>query len=846
MNTPSPKRRPAARKSATTSGAANQAEPQADLQAATPTDSKAGTRARAKPRAKAPAPAVVAQAPAPAAVKSSKTTQAAAAAKPARKRAAAPVAEAPSARPTVEEVPAKPPRRARTTQAAAPADAVETPVAVVAAQTPAAPEEAPARARRRKPKSEASKPAVADTEPTADAVSETVTPEAAAPVVPASEAVVADADATPAKARRGRSRRAAAAVDETAPGAETTVQAPASVEPPEPAEPPRYVLGPREDEGVFGDYELRDQLTGATLQLRLLGESSWRCDCEDWRRDGECAHGPALQALLSDEARQTLRAGWPAAEAELWLRPGAEHRLQWVAGQGWPLSDGLPGEAAQGVSAEQALGWVQAQLSQARELGLVLRVDPGAWAQLALVRDQQARVQRLEQWMTQPADPTQGQGEPPAPLALLKDELPVYQWEAALFALSAGRALLADDLGLGQRGAALLAMRLWAVLFGVETACVVAPRERHAAWLRDADRWLGEVPKSLRLVEPGATALGEPGLLIVDALQALPDDVLVQLRAQPCEALLLLADQEPLGDVRLSAWVDWLDPARRGPLARLQALGEEGGEPPSKKSQREALQTVLLSRRRRELAEQLPPQLGQPLWLEPAGQAAPATPLRQLRGLAQRWRSLRYLNSMEQQQLLEALALLQPASRQVLAAKAEALLALRADWLQGVQPVAPRLLVCARSETLLDSLSQSPQIRRLGVQRLHAAATPEQRDAQLQAWRQAPAGLLLASDAALRALPSQALVEARAALVHADLPWSAELALRRAQTAAGPAPQGLAVAWLLVRASLDEALHAAQRAGQVFPAWLDAVPAWLDEAQLAELMARLEPVLDAL
>ncbi|WP_186830563.1 hypothetical protein, partial [Mitsuaria sp. TWR114] len=61
--------------------------------------------------------------------------------------------------------------------------------------------------------------------------------------------------------------------------------------------------------------------------------------------------------------------------------------------------------------------------------------------------------------------------------ALLRDDLPVHAWEAALFAVCAGRALVADDLGLGQRGAAIAAIRLWGECFGVKPPSS-SPRRR--------------------------------------------------------------------------------------------------------------------------------------------------------------------------------------------------------------------------------------------------------------------------------------------------------------------------------------------------------------------------------
>ncbi|HEX2009793.1 MAG TPA: hypothetical protein VJN44_02535 [Roseateles sp.] len=670
-----------------------------------------------------------------------------------------------------------------------------------------------------------------------------VPPAPAEPVEPEAVAEAVEVKKAPAK----RARKAAAPVVEAAPAPEPALEptspakkaagrrkpkAPPAAAPAEPAVPPRYSLGSREDEGVFGDYELLDREQPTAYRLRLLGPMAWRCDCAVHAVQADCEHGEALLSLLPLEQIAQLDAGWPAREAEVWLlEQGGERRLQWVPGLALPAALNElarpPLDEQLRLPAEQAHGWLQALLDAARGEGVPLRVAPEIWAQLGWARDAQARVQRLEPLLQ----------EPGALAAQLKEPLPAYQWEAALFAVCAGRALLADDLGLGQRGAAIAAIALWARHFGVEPALVIAPAGRQEAWRRDIQRLLGEWPASLTLAEqaPSGGRGAKPQLLVVDALDSLDDAGLQALCALDVAQLLLICEHEPLGDARLGRWIDWLDAARRGPVARLAALPADA----SKKAQREALQTVLLSRRKRELQEQLPAALLQPRWLQPGGPSQPQAALQQLHALVERWQRLRFLGAAEQQQLLQALSLLPPSSRHALSAKAEAVLALQGEWLPAA---AARLLVCAQSETLLDSLAQALKVRKLAVQRLRAGTD---QDAVLKAWRAEGGSVLLASDAALAA-QAGGLGEARVALVHADLPWSGALPEQRLRLACGDAARGVPVAQLLVEGSPDRALLAVQQEGVSFPAWLDAPPAWLGEAQLAELMPALQALLEAL
>lgn len=722
-----------------------------------------------------------------------------------------------------DKKPAAPRKRSVKPKAEPAAIAQVAEVAEVAA--PVAPAKKPARKKAAPaqvlavPAAQTEAPVEPQIEPVAEREAE---PEAAKPAAkrgrkaPAPAPQPAEPPAKPAAKKSSGSRR------------KPKVEAPVEPPPP-PAAPPRYSLGSREDEGVFGDYELLDRELATSYRLRLLGPMAWRCDCAAHAQEADCEHGEALLSLLPLEQIAALDAGWPAREAEVWLvQQGGERRLQWVPGLAVPatvnaLARPLLDEQGR-LPAERAHAWLQALLAAARAESLPLRVASEVWPQLAWARDAQARVARLEPLLA----------EAGALAALLREPLPAYQWEAALFAVCAGRALVADDLGLGQRGAAVAAIRLWAQLFGVEPALVIAPATAHEAWRREIQRLLGDWPASLTLAERAPSGgRVKPALLIVDGLDGLDDEALQALRALEVPQLLLLTEREPLGDARLNAWVDWLDAARRGPLARLLALPADAG----KKARREALETVLLSRRKRELLEQLPEALLERRWLQVAAGTQPQAPLQQLRALLQRWQQLQFLGAAEQQQLLQALALLPPGSRHVLAAKAEAVLALQREWLPAA---AARLVVCAQSETLLDSLAQALKVRKLPVQRLRSGDG----EAPLQAWRAEADAVLLASDAALAG--RDGLGEVRLALVHADLPWSTALPAQRLRQAAGAAARGVPVAQLLIEGSLDRALLVVQQAGVEFPAWLDAPPAWLDEVQLQALMPALPALLEAL
>jgi hypothetical protein len=417
------------------------------------------------------------------------------------------------------------------------------------------------------------------------------------------------------------------------------------------------------------------------------------------------------------------------------------------------------------VIAETAHEFVAALVEKARVLAHPLAIEPAVWAQLALKRDAEGRVRRLEQVLNA--------GGMPALAGC-----PQYQLEAALFAVSAGRALLADDVGLGQREAALAALHLWREGFGLERLAVLAPAPRHALWRAG-------LPEGVRLAADPAALEGESlDVLVVDAIETWELD---RLRGLQATHLHLLAQAEPLRDgARLAAWIDWLDAARRGPVARLAALPADAGT----RERREALQTLLLSRRKREFADRLPERLEVTRELGHGSAAASDDSLAQLQAASARWQRLGFATEAERGQVLAALQALRAAEldADLLQAQATALRELAEEW-------APLPL--------------------------QVAAEPAKR---------AALALLLADRPEL-------LTGEGAAVVHLDLPWSGDaLKARYAGHADRP---GLPVAWLLPAGGLSAALKDAP-----LPQCLDQAPPWWPDADWAALMDRLPALLD--
>lgn len=315
------------------------------------------------------------------------------------------------------------------------------------------------------------------------------------------------------------------------------------------------------------------------------------------------------------------------------LVEGDQRRITWLAGHTCP--EALRQAAEQHVDADghlapeddQALPLLQRLAHEARH---ALRVDEAVWAHLAAHRDARHRLSVLEAAYPQgPSSPTLQ--------ALLRVPLPLYQAEGALFAVVAGRALIADERGLGKSVQAIAAARLWQHHFGVQRVLVLCAAGQRNAWQRAWHRFAGgedaqvvdgglhqrqalwSASAGVRILAPDTLARDSaqlafwaPDLIIVDepqqlALQAQDWQQLVSPHALVlCGAAL--AEQTALMD----SIVSWLDEQRLGPLAALRELhaASDAGRALDDAAVARltgSLSRLMLQRLRAELTDQLPP-----------------------------------------------------------------------------------------------------------------------------------------------------------------------------------------------------------------------------------------------
>ena len=637
--------------------------------------------------------------------------------------------------------------------------------------------------------------------------------------------------------------------------------APAPV-PAVPAEPVRFRLQALGTGSALGEYRVSEiEETGQSWRVQVQGALAidCRCDCVAFARSdrGSCEHIDfTLARLLSQPGTaEVLRRGSQADYSEVLLRFGARRQLRWRQGHGCPS---VLAEAARALIDEsgrlraEAPGALPHLLQVAAAAGHELRVEEGVWPLLAHKRDAGQRVLRLEQNYPQGL-------ETPALRNLLKLPLPMFQLEAALFAVSAGRSLLADDLGLGLYAQALGASELLMRHFGVERVLLLCAESAQSRWLaeaqtlsgREAQMVWGDAPSRAEQLVKGeaqikicaSSALAQdlsqlqafaPELIIVDEAGRLDGQALDALKAleaaRPAQGfLLLLSGQILSGQPKvLLPLVELLDQQRSGPYARFlsyharrDAAGRIQGFV-GLDALDQTLERLMFSRSKVDLFSVLPPALVQlrSVGLSEVQQALQATALRELRRGVQRWERSDYVSDSEQLALARAAQSLRrlAISPQLTTGTADAAGEAQADApkLAAVVAVARELLGSAAQRLVVfcqwdDALSLlAKRLQSLGFKYMQLSAKQglEERQALARRWREDErVQLLLISDGAATGL--QLINEGSDAglgLVNLELPWSEELLARRLSAVCEEDTRGLPLIQLQAQQGLEQAM----------------------------------------
>jgi hypothetical protein len=587
------------------------------------------------------------------------------------------------------------------------------------------------------------------------------------------------------------------------------------------------------DGAVFGAYEVRmPDEEPATVSLRDATPGSAHCSCLDFMlsEDADCPH---LQVLLprlqADPARaQALAQGPQRPGSRVVLGHGARRRPLWLPGTDCPQAlDVLARKALQAEPAAIDEPVLASVLRAARDVGHDVQVEDEVWEQLAIVRDMRARVQRLEALFEQGPAGAELQGAIAVTGAGTGEDGPLLplQLEGALFAVCAGRSILADAAALQPMRQALAAALLWRRHFGLERVLVLAPASRLPLWQRAlSEQGQGFTLSALENVAQDGPRLraAEPELVIVheddSGLWIDPERAAALLRLPAGFAIVLPAADWLQRAAELPLRVAFVDAARQGPYAALlQAHGERDEDGAlcglhDLQNLRQTLAPVLLARTLDEVRGQLPERVDSVLHV-PMPQALQAEHARMCATLAAtvaRWQQAGWLPDVEQRRLVAQVQALRrlcagaeaPASAAVSAAKAAALAARLDD---GAAPVA-KAVVFAQWPQALQALQAGLAQAGIAAALWSSAEAASAREAALQRFHdEAGCRVLLVAD------PGSGALELRvpqAQVLHLDRPWNPRVLSRRfGRVHRRGKAQLVPVTQLLLQGSFEDAVH---------------------------------------
>jgi superfamily II DNA or RNA helicase len=246
-----------------------------------------------------------------------------------------------------------------------------------------------------------------------------------------------------------------------------------------------FVLENTGNHPVFSDFSLTNPQSGRTYRIAIRGDRPGDnfCSCPDFRINalGTCKHIEFTLSRLKGRrgGKKAFQERYVPPYSEVYLGYGLRKEVRFRAGAAAPKRLRLLARRYfddRGVLKERRFADFVAFLAAAPQFpGHELRCYDDVMEFLASRQDAVHRLALVDGAMPQGID---------TPLfdTLLKTQLYPYQREGVLFALRAGRSLLADDMGLGKTVQAIAAAELMARLFGISRVLVISPTSLKYQW----------------------------------------------------------------------------------------------------------------------------------------------------------------------------------------------------------------------------------------------------------------------------------------------------------------------------------------------------------------------------
>ena len=588
------------------------------------------------------------------------------------------------------------------------------------------------------------------------------------------------------------------------------------------------------------------------VTIRGLEPGVNHCGCWDYATNhlGTCKHIEFTLAVLAKRrgGRRALAAGPLAPGSAVRLDHAGPRRVRFMPGPSCP--PGLLASAGQLFDAARGWALPEARLNEleafvrrfaaaAAKQGHDFVCDDAVWQFAARHRDAAHRRRVFEQAYPKGAADKQ--------LArLLKVKLYRYQAEGALFAATAGRALIGDEMGLGKTIQAIAAAEMMRRHLGIQRVLVVCPTSLKHQWKAEITRFAGHDARVIQGLRAGRAAQFEldDGFKIThydtlardaDLIQAWAPDLVIADEAQRIKnwntiaARALKRIESPYAVVltgtplenrleELISIVQFVDQHCLGPtwqlLHRHQQHDDAGRVTGYRDLDRigQTLAPIMLRRRKAEVLTQLPERVDQRIFV-------PLTREQRVHHdenglivarIVQRWRQTGYLSDTDQRRLQCAMQNMRMACNSTYLLDARTDHGLKVDELM----------------TLLDELFQSPDTKAVvfsqwrGTHELIARRLPErgwgcvrfdgsvpasQRGALVERFHSDPdCRLFLSTDAGGVGLNLQ---HAAAVVVNMDQPWNpAVLEQRIGRVHRMGQTRGVQVVHLIGQGSIEEGM----------------------------------------
>ncbi len=247
-----------------------------------------------------------------------------------------------------------------------------------------------------------------------------------------------------------------------------------------------HAAAPPTPHSPWADYRVLSGTSGQLYRVALRGEQrgSSYCDCPDFRTNtlGTCKHIEfALNTLRKQFPRSAFREPYRNDAIFVHVRYGEERTLHLV----------LP-DAPTSALLAATKKYLDRPIDDVRGLvKLVARLERAGFP-VTIYPDAEELISRalFRLSITEKADAIRNNPKDhPLRTTLLKEELYPYQLDGIAFAVGAGRAILADDIGLGKTVQGIGVAELLARYADIRTVLVVCSRIRKSHWKSEIHRF---------------------------------------------------------------------------------------------------------------------------------------------------------------------------------------------------------------------------------------------------------------------------------------------------------------------------------------------------------------------